>query len=454
MIRKLSILLCIILLSACSKQTRPDLKWIYASDTSINQSHPVVIVHGVFGSHLRDKTTHQAIWPGGVSTLLFSDYRNIALKINPKTLDPEPDNLEAWKIIGTLVGVDFYQNLIDILDKAGGYQRAYIGQKPTPNQRQYYVFFYDWRQDNVKSAQALGHFIEQVRKDYGQPALKVDLVAHSMGGLISRYFLRYGFEDVLNDNQLQPTNAGAAYVRKTILVGTPSFGSVSALQNIITGSKVGFNRIPTEVLLTMPSAYQLLPHPLNRWIITRKGKTLDRDLFDDEIWKRFEWSIFNPEVRKQIRSQFDNEQAADAYLKTLEGYFSKHLLRARRFVWSLSVPLHGNYQKLYLFGGDCRPTPARILVEEVNGESMIRLHPNEISNPAPGINYNQMMLEPGDGSVTKASLLGKSERDPGKPRDTYSFFPLEHAIMFCDEHSQLTGNINFQDNLLNILLER
>ncbi|MEN8205545.1 MAG: hypothetical protein ABFS24_05990 [Pseudomonadota bacterium] len=44
----------------------------------------------------------------------------------------------------------------------------------------------------MQSARELDQFIEQIRKDYGAPELQVDLVTHSMGGLIARYYLRYG----------------------------------------------------------------------------------------------------------------------------------------------------------------------------------------------------------------------------------------------------------------------
>ena len=77
------------------------------------------------------------------------------------------------------------------------------------------MFFYDWRQDNVETARRLDDLITQIRQDYGHPELKV------------------------------------------ILLGTPNLGSVGALQEFLQGFKVGLRRIPTEVLLTFPGAYQL-----------------------------------------------------------------------------------------------------------------------------------------------------------------------------------------------------
>ena len=63
-------------------------------------------------------------------------------------------------------------------------------------------------------------------------------------------------------------------------------------------------------------------------------------------------------------------------------------------------------------------------------------------------------MKPGDKSVTKASLMGRNVLDPSVPRSKYSFFPLDHIVLLCEEHNSLTGNITFRDNLLNALLIR
>jgi len=245
---------------------------------------------------------------------------------------------------------------------------------------------------------------------------------------------------------------GASRVRRVILLGTPNLGSVTAVQAFIYGRKIGFNTIPTETLMTMPSIYQLFPHALHNWLITDDLTKLDRDLFDVEIWKRFQWSIFDSDVQARIRSRFSTTQEADLYIATLEKYFEKHLERARRFVWSLTVKAPKPPWKVTIFGGDCELTPARLLVEEEKGDSMIRLWPKEVKNKQHEKDYNQLMLEPGDGQVTKASLLARETLDPSVPQNKYISFPIEQAFFLCENHDHLTGNINFQDNLLHTLL--
>lgn len=107
---------------------------------------------------------------------------------------------------------------------------------------------------------------------------------------------------------------------------------------------------------------------------------------------------------------------------------------------------------MIVFGGDCDLTPARLIVEEVKGESVLRLFPGDIARPVPGVDYDALMLEPGDGLLTKASLLGRDVLDPTVPRHKWSFFPLDYSFFLCQRHDTLTTNSSFQDNLLHALL--
>ena len=317
-------------------------------------------------------------------------------------------------------------------------------------QRRYYRFIYDWRQDNSFTAARLDSLVEQIRQDHDTPELQVDIVAHSMGGLVTRYWLRYGKTDVLDSNDFPLNNTGAAKARKVILVGTPNLGSTSALQQILVGADFGVNKIAPEVLLSFPSAYQLLPHPIVDSVLGTSGKPLRRDIYDVDKWRALQWGPFDPALRARLQEQGWSQ----TQLSALEKSAATRLERARRFVWSLTVRNTQAPHELIVFGGDCVPTPARILIEDIGDESHVRLWPDEIKQPRSSIDYHSIMLEPGDGAVTKASLLARTELDPSIPRHRYSDFPLDYAVMFCGDHSDLPGNITFQDNLLHILLNR
>ncbi len=447
----LTIALGSLILISCATP-RPDLRRLYEIDAPQRLQTPVIVVPGGFGSRLRDRVTGEEVWPGDALRILLGRYDELALDIDPETLIPRPSSLEAYDITDHVAGRDFYGALIRILEEAGRYLRGEPGVPAVPGERRYYIFAYDWRQDNVQTVQRLDALIERIRIDYHNPDLRVDIVAHSMGGLIARYYIRYGTVDVLEDNEFPINYHGAERVRKVILVGTPNLGSMTALHLMLRGQRIGLGGIPPEVLATMPSGYQLLPHPIRTWIIKSDGRALQRDIFDAYIWERFQWSVFDKTVQARVVDRFADPRRGRTYLELLERFFRKHIERGRRFVWSLSIPVEQPRVRYVVFGGDCELTPARILVEEVAGESVVRLDPDRVAVRLAGIDYQRRMLEPGDGRVTKASLLARQTLDPSVPRHRYSFFPLDYSVLYCAPHDTLTADINFQDNLLNILL--
>src|SRR5262249_32056815 len=153
------------------------------------------------------------------------------------------------------------------------------------------------------------------------------------------------------------------------------------------------------VLATMPSTYELFPHPASTWLVGIDGAPIDLDLFNSEVWQGYGWSIYDTAIAGRVRASL-----GDAYLATLQRFFDKRLERARRFIWALTRELEDSPERLIVFGGDCIATPARILIEPEGEFSVVRLFPGEIQHPRAGIDYERLMLEPGDGQVTKPSL--------------------------------------------------
>lgn len=426
-----------ITLAGCGDGPRPDLKRLYLLSAGNAETAPVILIPGVFGSRLRDRASGSEVWPGPWWRILFSSYADLALEFDPDRNMPRETALEAYDIADRAFGRDYYRPIIETLTRFGGYARATPGTPARKNERRFYVFAYDWRQDNVTSARALHQLIEAVQRDYDDPALRVDLVAHSMGGLIARYYLRFGIRDVLDGGAHSISMDGAAHVRKLVLLGTPNLGSVNSLHAFLTGEPVGLNRIAPRTLATMPSGYQLFPHPLARWLVDVEGSARNDELFDPQTWRQHRWSIFETEPDPALRR-----------------YFEHQLERARRFAWMLSAPEPVSPVRYVLFGGDCHLTPARLLVEHVEGRDAVRLGPEGVKSPRAGVAYDELMLEPGDGRVTKPSLLARETLDPSAPQHEDSFLPLAYAFFLCERHNFLTGNINFQDNLLNVLLTR
>ena len=92
--------------------------------------------------------------------------------------------------------MDVYASCIKTLGLRGGY-REEIWDKPSEDgyHDSIYIFAYDWRLDNVENARLLINKMDELKRKLKKPDLKFDIIAHSMGGIISRYAAMYGDED-------------------------------------------------------------------------------------------------------------------------------------------------------------------------------------------------------------------------------------------------------------------
>lgn len=433
--------------------TEPDLERLYGVHAGAHRA-PVIVIPGVFGSRLHDPESDREVWPGGSLDLIIGRrLRSLALSVAGASGESIGDRLEPGGFFFEAFGRDYYRTILHTLSGPGGYRCIPSSQLASEGADADCVLLsWDWRRDLVKAAADLDRVIQRLRALRGDPNLRVDIVAHSAGGLVARYYVRFGAADVLDrpdpEATLDPTSGRA--IRRLILIGTPNYGSVSALQGAIMGSDVGLASMPPELLATMPSLFELFPNPNRTWMIDLHGQRVDVDLYDVETWRRYQWSIFDPTVRDRIRAQVSGPAAGEARLRDYERFFEKSLTRASRFHRALSTPLEDVVTEYVVFGGDCELTPARCLLEEVDGRVVIRLRPEDVRNRIPGVDYDVLMLEPGDGRVTKASLLARDSLSPDATQP--GFFPIAYAVFICRGHAELPSDVTFRDNLLNILL--
>src|SRR6202007_1562131 len=107
---------------------------------------------------------------------------------------------------------------------------------------------------------------------------------------------------------------------------------------------------------------------------------VDLDLFDVAVWKRMQWSVFDPAVIARVRGRFRDPAAAQAYIGALQAYFARTLEGPRRFIWSLTFEEPSSPIKFIVFGGDCVLTPARIVIEPQADRSLARLFPEDVQH--------------------------------------------------------------------------
>lgn len=212
----------------------------------------VVFVPGICGSVLVDGG--ETIWPGTPGQVLFGSYPDrLVQTLSSSTTIEATDVLRSVPL--TLLGLTVhhfpgYGRALTALERMG-YSETGGSLIPFP---------YDWRKDIRDSASAL-------HARLSKPDLqgrRVALVAHSMGGLVSRFALeKIGIPAGLN-------------LQLLALLATPHLGAPVAMQNVLG--------LRPEIFLSakqcrdamqnpqFPSAYQLLPRPGIPSLLARSPK--------------------------------------------------------------------------------------------------------------------------------------------------------------------------------------
>lgn len=460
--------LAVLALAGCAgvRAAKPDLARLYESASRNPDQPPVIVIHGLMGSTLVDAKTGKEFWPGSLGTVAFGNYRDLAAM---SAEDREGEGLVPGKLFASYAGVDFYQALIDCLEQVGRFHLGVPGQPVTgpDDRRRYYVLLYDWRKDNIDAVRKLHELIEQIRRDYHDPTLRVDIIAHSNGGLIANYYLRYGPKDVLDQPEFYAWDDGARRIRRLVMLGTPTLGSVRSLERLLYGTRIALRTIPVEVMATMVTPFESLPHPLVHPIVNADGDPVALDIYDVNEWKTRQWGVFAPDVVARVRASADTPEAGDRAVADLQATFTRNLQRALRFQWALTAPYPAAGVETAVFGGDCELTGARALLAQDGRGSYLVFRPAETGPsrigdpnqkpPARGkdrIDYERLLAAPGDGLVTRASQVARADEDPSQPRHQFNFFPIAETFFLCESHVHLTANPYFQDNLLYFLLAR
>jgi pimeloyl-ACP methyl ester carboxylesterase len=212
----------------------------------------VILLPGISGSVL--SKDGRELWGttfGAIGRALLTgagSIRELAMGADDPNIDDLGDGITAPKLIPDL-------HIIPGLWKIDGYTKVArrlitdLELRPGSN---YFEFPYDWRRDNRVAARRLANFaqdrLQAWQRESGSSEAKLVLVAHSMGGLVARYFL-----EVLG---------GWSQTRSLVTAGTPYFGSLNALGFLANGYSKGVGPIRvdlSEVLASFTSVYQLLP---------------------------------------------------------------------------------------------------------------------------------------------------------------------------------------------------
>ncbi len=439
-------------------QLVPDLHAVYhrAAKISDRDRNPVIVIPGILGSRLVDAQTNRVVWGefggDGIQTSTPDGARLFAIPFDPaRHLNDIPTTarvdgmLQTIKVnlLGLPIQLGACRDILQSLDVGG-----YTGEETDDAAATRFVFAYDWRRDNAENAKRLHEFIlakkAQVERDrieqYGTTeTVRFDLVAHSMGALMARYYLMYGPAELPHDGTPPVlTWSGAQHVERLIQIGPPNAGSVQALHDLTHG--VDFSKLlPTyEAALwgTMPAAYQLLPRSRHRAVVVA-GTQGPVDIFDPAVWERYGWGLLDPRQDPVLKQLLPTVADPQQRRRIAADHLRKCLHLAAMFQAAVDLPATPpKGTSIHLIAGDAHATLSKLKIQSDGSLEMIA-------------------KSAGDGAVTRDSALmdERLAEDAGWSPRLKSPVHFQSVTFLFTDHRGLTSDPAFTDNVLYQLLE-
>jgi len=224
--------------------------WLTSPPSFVSMKEPVIIVPGILGSRLNRVSDGEEVWPNVIEMIKpgADNYLNDLIlstsgeQIFGKELATSEILEEAWPFT-------VYGNLVNAFRDKG-----YVDGQDL------FTVAYDWRFSVQDSVDALASIVQEALDN--SPTGKVNIIAHSMGGLVTKEYLsRPGV---------------SASVNKVVLIGVPNLGAPKAFKVLNYGDDfdlskfgIGLNaQKAKEISQNMPGVYELLP---SREYIRLKG---------------------------------------------------------------------------------------------------------------------------------------------------------------------------------------
>lgn len=443
----------------------PDLGGIYnrTAQAEDQERNPIIVIPGILGSKLVDAASGRVVWgefgPNGINPETPEGARAIALPMQPGSAlsDLRDEVRQAGaltsldiNILGLPIQIGAYVDILNALG-VGGYRDKEFQLRDIVYGDQHYTCFqfgYDWRRDNVENARLLHEFIlerkayveaERAKRTGVRRPARFDIVAHSMGGLVARYYLMYGDTDLPSDGSVPtPTWAGSEHVERLVLVGTPNAGSAGAIEQLVNGVEYArvLPKYDAAILGTMPAVYQLMPRTRHQPVVEENGDQ-PVDVFSVAAWERFGWGLLNPDQDAVLRRLLPDVKESDRRRQIATDHLQKCLRRASEFHSAMdqtAAPPRGT--SIHLIAGDANPTLSQLSVKR---DGRIVTQKNA----------------PGDGTVLRTSALMDERMTPDRPFSPRLQSPISwSSVMFLfTDHLGMTSDPAFTDNVLFLLLE-
>ncbi|MCF7791783.1 MAG: hypothetical protein K9M56_07280 [Victivallales bacterium] len=320
--------------------------------------NPVIVIHGFQGAQLLNMKSKEKIWGyfDASNIFYFPEEKTRALAFpmkHGKPINKIKDTVEAShmmrKVNITVLGIPLtfpaYEVLIKVLRQTG-YQPEGMPFNKGKHFYSLFEFAYDWREDIPSNTERLEKFIEIKRKYiqkkyeklYGIKDFNVqfDVIAHSMGGLLARYYLQYGTQDLPEDGSMPDLNwSGNKYIDRLIACGTPNAGYLDTFIELLQGGEL--KPFKPALLGTFPTYYQMLPAPERKSVVYSDNPEEPVDIFNPEIWIKKKWGLVSPEADETLKKLLPEVKTKEMRMKIAKDHLKKCLLRAKQFIAAMAV---------------------------------------------------------------------------------------------------------------------
>ncbi|MBV1914264.1 MAG: hypothetical protein KUG72_02700 [Pseudomonadales bacterium] len=387
---------------------------------------PVIIfIPGFKGSFLRQRNNDRLVWPSPWQIYFGNKSLQLPIQQNDETLLElySSEVLHKITLVPGIFEIKFYDYWLKTLKQNFGKTHEIIG------------FDYDWRQDNFEAVQKL----DQLIKRLNQPSPSnpggtrdISLIAHSMGGLIASYYLRYGNQDF---ELAQENWSGAEQVDHMIFAGVPFRGTASMFRSIQIGMRTEQNRklLCQPAVASFPSSYQLMPMAGSSFLSKLDGTPLEQDIFNGQHWQENHWGLMSD---KNVQDAIDEQ-------KVNRTFTDNQLTRASQFMERIHKPMRREVPKapdVLNVIGQGYDTPERIYVDQdengcwsILSSQDAKQHP-EIPDP-------HCIYGDGDYNVTASSAQLPE-----------SFTTFKHQTIYSDhEHSALYDDPTIQQQIIDLI---
>ena len=379
----------------------------------------IIVVPGYYGTKLTQVSDGDLVWVDAWEALFGR--RSLRLPLPglgfDGALDLQPDGiLQQITVIPWLYSVEGYGSLINAL------RERVAGAQVVP-------LAYDWRLDLMEAVRQLGGVVDDLRQ---QGHSRIAIVAHSMGGLVAGYYLRYGTQD---PSTAVETWTGAANVSAAILAGVPYRGSMTQFRNMQYGVTIGLNRtlLEPKAVASFPAGYYLLPAGSEDVLLTPAYEPRVGMIRDARNWGMHEWGLLK-EPESLAPAFVDRRLAYTAQWLRRAGRFSDLLLAAPGVTNPTPVPL------LSLFGSGHPTIVTGVLLHNEEGSRLLfdQKHFREYLPAADP----ERVFEDGDGSVTV-----ESSSLPAAYRAAFRVTAREYRV----GHEDLAADLDVLDDMVKFL---